>query len=333
LATLAAAPAREGEARVARGLGIAVHAPIGAAAGRSVAVAVTVFGFPSVRETVPLPNAAITASVDPESLATSPPESPPVANATADASGDAVVDVAIPPGVRAKSNESLSILVRADYAGRTRTQAVTVKLTPVATVRLFVDHTHVGPGESVRGWVFASDTKGPRKNERVRVTLNEDGATRSSEVVTTDESGMAQAIWRVPQYRFPPASLSVGGYLESADAAGASTRLEARRGHVAEPKLRTQWTDASRRAGEVAEFTLSLRDGVGDPIENGKVRYWIGARGTEPPAADAETPGSMIAAVTDENGNVVATATTPKLFKGSASELRVLERAEDDGQT
>ena len=97
-------------------------------------IAVTAYGFPTVRSTSALVGAHISASIDPSSLVTAPSIAPRAVEAIADGEGRTTLSLPIDDAWSAREDH-LAVLVRADYAGHTRTRTVTVDTTAKAAVR------------------------------------------------------------------------------------------------------------------------------------------------------------------------------------------------------
>src|ERR1700677_374873 len=96
-AVAARASAAEGPDPAARGLDVFVHVPPEAAPGGVLPIAVQAVGFTTVVTPAPLPQAAVEAVWNPETLG-GVAVAPPAVKATADAEGRAHLDVPVPDG-------------------------------------------------------------------------------------------------------------------------------------------------------------------------------------------------------------------------------------------
>lgn len=321
----------------ARGLDLFIHGATDAAPGGTIALTVEAFGFATVTDARPLAGAIVEAGWDPESLDGDAP--PPTVTAKTDPDGRARLAVVVPPGPPA----SLSLLVGARHGGHARTHAVPIARGPSATVELHVADARVVPTSTISAWARVSSASGePLAGAPLVVSLLEGGVARHEARLVSDRGGIAMARVPIPRVDEPVWRWTLRVEAAGSGSGAAEIDLEPREETPGTPTLEAQWLPArapgqadTRRggvlAGERVEYSLRLRDATGQPLVDHPLRWWIGARGTNPPSTDDEWRSRGAAAKTDGAGAVRGARDAPTLVKSTGTALLLVAEAVVEG--
>lgn len=317
----------------ARGLDLFVDAPERAVPGSKLPVQLQAFGFPTAVTLAALPSASIEAVWDPESLGPGVSKAPPAVTVTTDANGRSHVDVPVPEG----DERSLKLLLGASFGEHRRTIEVSVRRVSPRDLALIVPDDRVVPGGRTSAWVLVRDagTGQPAVGESILFELLEGGVPRFTSRATTDAAGTAVARVPIPWTDEPAFSWELTARAESTGSVvrgTASATLRPREETPGEPQLTAEWGAARALPGDRLQFVLRLRDASDRPVAGGAVRYWIGPKGTEPPAPTADMNAweqVSTLARTDAAGEVTGAADAPKTVRrGATTTLRLVAHAE-----
>jgi hypothetical protein len=313
-----------------RGMDLFVHAPSEVISGGRLFLQVRVWGFPTVSTLAPLAGARVVAAWDPESLGPRVAAAPPPVVITADASGLAQLDVPVPRGAG-----ELKLLVSARSGQHERTRTIAIARRKAYEIDLRVSDTAVVPGRSLAAWLFVRDgvSGQPVAGAAVDVALMEGRQARFSRRLITDRGGGAVTQVPVPLADDPDwrwtltARTAFGGD----DEAEASRELKVREETPGAPAISLRWSQPSVRPGARASFQIRLRDGAGGALASQPVRYWVGPRGTEPPADEAGWQRASTVVVTDAAGEAAVTVDTPAIISPRGTSLTVVAKAAVEG--
>lgn len=312
----------------ARGLDLYVHAPKTAAPGGPIEVLVEAFAFPAVTRAVPLPGATIEAGWDPEELDGEPP--PPTVTEKTDAGGRAKVVVHMPAGAPA----SLSLLIGVRHGGHVRTRTVKIERAAPASVELHVADRRVVPGSTISAWMRVVSVSGdPLPGAGVTVLLEEGGVARHRERFTTDRGGMAMARIPIPRIDEPVWQWRLKAEVDAPGVNVAHVDLSPREENPGTPVIDAAW-DAPPQgvsAGDRVGFSVRLLDATRAPVAEHAIRYWIGLRGTAPPADEDEWKKVGTRAITDGAGTVHGAWSAPTLVKRAGTGIVIVARSELEG--
>jgi hypothetical protein len=336
LALSAIASARDSEAEppdpAARGLDVFVHAPPEVAPGGMLPIAVQAVGFTSVVTPAPLVGAVVEATWNPESLGKAASVPPPV-KVTVDGEGRGHLDVPMPDG----DEGDLELLIGVRSGKHDRTRAIKVHRTRLLDASLFVPDTRVVPGGAISAWVVVRSARSgePMRGAPVRVALLEGGVPRFEAQLVTDPAGSAMVRVPIPRADDPAWSwtleartLGVSKHHGSTDRVTLTPREET----PGKPSLRVEWKQAAVFAGDRADFAFFVRDATDRPVKGLPVRYWIGPKGTTPPAEEEAWFKASKRAVTGAEGEVRGSADTPTtVVSGVGTTLHVVARTNVDG--
>lgn len=312
----------------ARGLDLFVHVAPVAVPGGQLEVVVKAYGFPAVTEARPLAGAAVEAGWDPESLDGDAP--PPSVHATTDAEGRARFVVEVPRGRPMK----LSLLVGVRHGGHARVRAASVERSPAAGVELYTADTRVVPTSTISAWVRVVGSAGePLAGSKVTVSLFEGGVARRSERLVTDLGGLVMARVPIPRIDEPVWSWTLRAELETVGVKAAELELTPREETPGTPTLGAAWDEPPNgaRPGDRIPFRIRLRDATGQPVIDHAVRYWIGTRGTTPPATDKDWEKASTRATTDGGGEITGHRDAPTLVAAKGTSLILIARAVVEG--
>ena len=312
----------------ARGLDLFVHVAPSAAAGRTLEVNVQAFGFPEVTRTAPLAGATIEVGWDPESLGGQP--APPDVVVKADDEGRGRATVTLPITVPEKP----VLLVGARYGAHARTQSVAVTRAAPAQVELHVADDRVVPRSTVSAWVRVVGVAGdPLPKAGVVVSLVEAGVARWEDRAKTDAGGLVLARVPIPSIDEPVWSWTLRAVADVPGATPAEIVLRPREETPGKPSVSATWSipPSGALAGDKMPFAIRLRDAVGQPVASHELRYWIGPKGTTPPANDQAWEKQGIVAKTNGLGIVSGERTAPTLVKIGGTSLTLAVRAELEG--
>jgi hypothetical protein len=325
--------ANEPTSSTARGLDLWVHADREAPGGENLSLSIVALGFPTATTVVPLQNALVEATWDPESLSSKDDERPasvpaPVrANSASD--GGVTLVLPVPPG----PPRELKLLLRVQANGRDRTVEYSIQRTARSDIDLFVSDSAVVPGSEVMAWAIFSGKDGKRPNTDVEFVLSQGEVVRERVETKTDLSGTASAKLRIPRDSGPaPSFVLEARTRDSATRTGKSTTLTTREELPGQPTFRATFDETWAVAGDKARYRVRVRDATGEPIRGQSVLIWNGPRGTEPPVADLDFEKVAEKQVTDVNGEVTATVNTPSTVPLRGSQHRLEVRTELEGR-
>ena len=314
----------------ARGLDVFLHVSDTAVPGGKVEIVAKAYAFPSVTQAVPLPNATIEAGWDPETLSGAAP--PANVTVTTDAEGRARVALDVPHG----SPKALGVLVAVRHGGHSRTRTLQITRGPSARVMIHTADTRVVPTSTISAWVRAvGASEEPLANATVVVQLNEGGVPRHTQTLKTDRGGLVMARVPIPRIDEPVWEWTLTAKLEGPGLAGVagSIGLRPREEIPGMPTLAAFWEEppSGARPGDKLPFVIRLRDATGQPVIDHKVRYWIGARGTNPPADDKEWDKLSTLATTDGGGEITGSKDAPTLVAAKGTALTLIVKTTVEG--
>jgi hypothetical protein len=267
----------------ARGLDLFLHVASEVAPGGTVELDVEAFGFATVTDARPLSGAVIEAGWDPETIVSDTP--PPTVTGKTDADGRAHLAVVVPAGVPA----NLSLLVGARHGIHSRTQSITIKRSVPAYVELHTGDARVVPTSTISAWARVSEISGkPLAGAGVLVSLLEGGVSRHKQRLVSDRGGLVMARVPIPRIDEPVWQWTLRAEPEIAGAGGADLTLSPREETPGTPTLIAHWDApaAGALAGDRIPFSMRLHDATGQPLADHPLSYWIGPKGTSPPASD-----------------------------------------------
>ncbi len=296
----------------ARGLDVFVHAPAEGSPASPLPLQIEAYGFPAVTTVVPLSNAQVEATWDPETLGPDVTAVPPPVRGTTDGSGRVHLDVPVPPGPAGM----LRLLVGVRSGSHQRTRALPVSRMRAHDIRLYVAERSVVPGSTIPAWVLVTNTttQQPSANSTVDLNLLEGGVIRSSARVKTDGSGTGIARIRIPPVDEPGWQWTLRATEPGSgdkDSASDEVVLSPREETPGTPRLWVEWDDGSVRAGDKAKFTVRVRDAADEPVANHPVRYWIGPKGTNAPEDPKKWEKVSTPTTTDPAGEITGTVAAP----------------------
>lgn len=314
----------------ARGLDVFLHVSDTAVPGGRIEIVAKAYGFPSVTQAVPLANATIEAGWDPETLGGQAP--PPNVTVTTDAEGRARVQLEVPHGKPA----ALNALVAVRHGGHSRVRDLTVTRGPAARVTIHTADTRVVPTSTISAWVRAVGASDePLANTKVQVSLQEGGVARHTQILTTDRGGLVMARVPIPRIDEPVWEWVLSATLEGpqTNRASASLALRPREEIPGMPTLAVFWEEppSGARAGDKLPYKIRLRDATGQPVIDHVVRYWIGARGTNPPADDKEWEKQSTRVTTDGGGEIAGSRDAPTLVSAKGTALTLIVKSVVEG--
>ncbi|MBX3219239.1 MAG: hypothetical protein KF795_01895 [Labilithrix sp.] len=321
----------------ARGLDVFIHAATDAAPGGTIELTVEAFGFATVTDARPLPNAIVEAGWDPESLDGA--AAPPTVTAKTDPDGRARLAVVVPPG----RPGALSLLVGARHGSHTRTHSVAISRSPAMNVELHVADARVVPTSTISAWARVSSIAGkPLAGAPLVVSLLEGGVARHKQRLVSDRGGIVMARVPIPRIDEPVWRWTLRVEADAPGAGAASIELVPREETPGAPTLEAQWIppttpgrpDTQRGgvlAGDRVLYALRLRDATGQPLVDHPLRWWIGPKGTNPPSTDDEWQKLGKPARTDGAGSVSGAHDAPTLVKASGTALQLVAEAVVEG--
>ena len=313
----------------ARGLDVYVHVAPNAAPGGILELTAKAYGFPTVTHAVPLAGAALEIGWDPEELDGAAP--PPSVHATTDAEGRAKIAIEVPRGLPRK----LQLLVAVRHGGHTRTRSVPIARGATAAVELHTADRRVVPTSTVSAWVRVVGTAGePLAGAGVVVSLLEGGVPRHSETLRTDRGGLVMARVPIPRIDEPVWEWTLRAQAEAPGVVATDITLIPREETPGTSVLEAQWEGPPSGVlpGDKVHFKIRIRDATGQPVIEHAVRYWIGTKGTTPPAGDKEWERLATRATTDGAGEVTGTRDAPTLLKRSGTSMILIARAVVEGR-
>ena len=312
----------------ARGLDVYLHVASEAAPGGILELSAKAYGFPTVTQAFPLPNAVIEVGWDPEQLDGEAP--PPSVQATTDAEGRVKLAIDVPPGLP----KALTLLVGVRHGAHSRTQTVPVKRGATASVELHTADTRVVPTSTISAWVRVLGTKGePLPDAGVVVSLLEGGVARHREAYRTDKGGLVMARVPIPRIDEPVWQWTLQAQADAPGANPASVVLTPREELPGTPTLEAEWQEPKGGAlpGGSVPFKVRIRDAVGQPVIDHALVWWVGVKGTSPPKTDDEWARTGTRATTDGAGEVTGTRAAPTLVKAKGTALVLVTKTVVEG--
>ena len=325
--------ATEPKSSTSRGLDLWVHADVEAPGGEDLSLSIVALGFPTATTVVPIQDALVEATWDPESLSSrddeKPASLPAPARGTSGADGGLTLVLPVPAG----PPRELTLLLRVQANGRDRTVEYSIRRTARSDIDLFVSDSAVVPGSEVMAWAIFSGKDGKQPNTDVEFVLSQGDVVRERVETKTDLSGTASAKLHIPRDSGPaPSFVLEARPRDSATGRGKSTTLTTREELPGQPTFRATFDEAWTVAGDKARYRVRVRDATGEPIRGQTVLVWNGPRGTEPPLANEDFAKVAERLVTDVNGEVTATVTTPSTVPLRGSQHRLEVRTELEGR-
>lgn len=316
-----------------RGLDLFAHLPTSAGPGTSLPVQVQAYGFRTISTPLPLAGATVEAVWDPESLGKGVSKAPPPVSATTDASGKAHLQVEMPNGPA----RELRLLLGLRHGGHERTRSVAVARTKARDISLHVAEHWVVPGSTISAWMLmrSTTTQRPVNNAAVELQLLEGGIVRSTVRVRTDSTGTAIGRIRIPFTDLPAWSWTLRARDASEDEeemAESDVVLHPREETPGTPQLDATWDDESVQAGDVAHYSVRVRDASGKSVGGHSVRYWIGPRGTSPPSEEKAWLKASTRVTTDAGGWIRGKFAAPRTVVPGGTTLTLVVRTEVEGQ-
>ncbi|MBS2017221.1 MAG: hypothetical protein JST00_30340 [Deltaproteobacteria bacterium] len=314
----------------ARGLDVFLHVSDTAVPGGRIEIVAKAYGFPSITQAVPLPSATIEAGWDPETLDGTAP--PPNVLATTDGEGRARLGLDVPRGKAGK----LGVLVAVRHGGHSRVRTLDVTRGTPARITIHTADTRVVPTSTISAWVRAvGPSEEPLVDRSVIVQLEEGGVARHTQTLRTDRGGLVMARVPIPRVDEPVWEWWLTAKLEGGDASVpvASLALQPREEIPGTPSLAVRWESprSGARPGDKLPFAIRLRDATGQPVIDHAVRYWIGARGTTPPANEKEWEKLGTRATTNGGGEITGARDAPTLVGAKGTALVLVARSIVEG--
>lgn len=315
----------------ARGLDVFVHAPADGAPGGTLPVDLSAVGFPSVVALKPLAGATVEALWNPETLG-QVASAPPSVKVVTDGDGRAHLDVPIPDGDEA----DLELLLGVRSGPHARTRTLKVHRARSIAAEVFVPDRRVVPGSTISAWVLAVDpaTGMPAPGVPVTMTLYEGGVPRFEASLVSDAAGNAMARVPIPVSDEPSWSWTLEGRAFARGAkrsAAATVILTPREETPGKPSLSARWAKPTVLAGDRAEWSLVVRDASDQPVADLPVRYWLGPKGTRPPAEDERWIAASTRAMTDGGGHVRGVTDTPSTVVRGGTTMALVVKTNVDG--
>ncbi len=319
----------------ARGLDVFVHAPLSVAPGGLLPIAALAVGFASVVASSPLAHATVEAVWNPETLGTAA-SAPPSVKVTTDGDGRAHLDVPMPDG----DEGDLELLVGVRSGTHARTRTLKVHRSRALAAELFVPDTQVVPGSAISAWVIVKSTSTgePVAGAGVHVALLEGGVPRFEVDLVTDGAGSAMTRVPIPRSDDPAWTWTLEARALSSTPAGPRrsgadrVTLSPREETPSTPRLSAAWREPAVLAGDRVTFHIDVRDATDRPVAELPVRYWLGPKGTQPPADDEGWLKASTRALTSAAGEVRGGADTPTtVVQGVGTTMHLVVRTNVDG--
>lgn len=314
----------------ARGLDIFVHAPRSVPPGGIVPVQLQAIGFPTVTKTRPLAGVSIEAAWDPQSLGPGRSTAPATLRTTTDPDGRAHLSVPVPAGPA----RDIRLLINVRSGVHQRTQTLTFSRSPSHEVQVYVADDRVVPGSQVSAWVLVrkTSTGEPAGSLPIELALLEGGVARDIVHLRTDTAGTATGRVRIPRVDAAAWTWTLQARVNASDsyqAGDASVLLRPREETPGQPRMLVTWDVPTVAPGTKASCVVRLRDAADQPVANHAIRYWIGAKGTEPPERIAEWKRSSTDIAGEWRGETLAPSPVPPIV---GTDLRVVIHTKIDGR-
>lgn len=321
----------------ARGLDMFLHMSPDVAPGATAELLVDAFGYASVTDARLLSGATVEAGWDPESLGGGAGEVPKTVTATTDTDGRAHLSVHVPSGPPGE----LTLLVGARHGTHSRTTTVKARRTAAAYVDLHTADARVVPTSTISAWSRLTSISGkPLANTPVIISLLEGGVARHRERLVTDQGGMVMARVPIPRIDEPVWEWKLRAEPEdSATKVGqgpqAEVTLTPREETPGKPTLLGRWDvpAAGVLPGDKVAFSIRVQDATNQPLADQSILYWIGPKGTTPPASDDDWKKNGVLAKTDGAGIFKGTRDTPTLIKSTGTSLHLEVKSIVEGHT
>ena len=313
----------------ARGLDVFVHVAPNAAPGGILELTARAYGFPSVTHAVPLAGATLEIGWDPEELDGAAP--PPSVHATTDAEGRARLAIEVPKGLP----RALALLVAVRHSGHVRTRSVAVARGATASIELHTADLRVVPTSTISAWVRVVGTAGePLAGAGVVVSLLEGGVPRFTEKLRTDRGGLVMARVPIPRIDEPVWEWTLRAQAEAPGVRPTELVLRPREENPGTPVLEAAWDEPASGVlpGDRVHFEIRVRDATGQPVIEHPVRYWIGPKGTTPPATDKDWERLAMRGATDGAGAVLGIRDAPTLVKSAGTSMILIARSTVEGR-
>lgn len=319
--------------RAARGVDLWVQADASARSGEPLLLNLVVLGYPTATTLVPLENATVEAAWEPASLLEEEMEPatvtiPSPVSGKSGAGGGLTLAVPVPMG----PPKQLKLLLRVAVEGHERTISLTVERSSPSEVDLFVSDRAVVPGSELMAWAVFSGKQARKPDRSIEFVLTQGGVVRARAVSKTDASGTASAKLTVPRDAGDAASFTLEARPLDRSSVGASTTLKAREEVPGQPSLRAFFEQSSALAGGEISYRARVRDASGEPLRAQEVWVWSGPRGTAPPEDDVAFRRIATRKLSDENGEVTGTVSTPSTVPRRGTEQSLHVRTELEGR-
>ena len=158
------------------------------------------------------------------------------------------------------------------------------------------------------------------------VSLMEGGVARHTQRLVSDRGGIVMARVPIPRVDEPVWEWKLRAEAETTATGIAELTLTPREETPGMPTLLASWEAPASGvlAGDRVPFAIRVHDATGQPIVDQGVRYWIGPKGTTPPANDDEWEKHGTIAKTDGAGTVHGTRDMPTLVKSRGSAMQLV---------